>query len=137
MKFKSFLLKQYNIGSGIGAFNTLWGKAFVYVGMMNLVFNSITVWEVSIKSYLSQYISWINFPSFVMVITLLIGSAMLLVFKFSLQSDVRFNMWANWVEDNPVRVEFEKAEARQDEMEGKQLEMDAKLEKILKILESE
>lgn len=127
MRLKSFILKQYNIGAGVGAFNTLWGKSFMYVGIMTTVFSTITVWEVSIKAYLLQYIPWFSFPLFLMVIVIGMGLAMLLVYKFSIQSDIRFGMWQGWLKDNPVRTEFEKIEAKQSEIE-------TKLDRIMEIL---
>lgn len=126
-----FIFKQYNTGSGWGAFKSTWANAISYMSIFNTAMIAPMAYVTWISPWLQPMGISIPFWSFGAVILIGVVVVLLSEYKFSTPSQQAFANEQFWKHDNPMRVEMENAEKRTMDKLDKQ---DKKLDRIEKML---
>ena len=107
MKIRKFLVKQYNFGPWLGGFKDLFSRTMLYISIINFILIAITAYDVTLRSFVLQYLPWISFWIYLVILIGVVLLAMVLEFKFIIPSHYTFLNKQEFEHQNLIRKELE------------------------------
>lgn len=107
MGIRKFLIKQYNFGPWVGGFKDLFSRTMLYISIVNFILIAVTAYDVTLKSFILQYVPWISFWMYFLILIVVVLLAMVLEFKFIVPSHYTFLNKQEFEHQNLIRKELE------------------------------
>jgi len=130
--FLRHLSKQYNLGPWLGGFKDLASRTMIYVSVLSFTQISATFYYTTLKPPFEQYIPWINFGWYFLVLVTVVLVLMLLEFKFMVPSSYTFSNKQEYTHRNLIREDLEKVLGRQEEILNRLSVLEEELNKLNK-----
>ena len=115
MGLRKILLKQYNTGTLIGAYISLYNRTGVFVSFISMFMLGSTFWATGAKDFIHQWFPQFPFWLFLLLLALVLHLAMLLAYVIAESSIYAYANRQGWKHDNPSREEFSKLNKKIDE----------------------
>ena len=98
----NFVMRQYDLGSWWGAWRSLWGSAMFYYSPVSM-FMTFNIYYYAVRDkYLAQMLPWFNLKWFILFAIIAIFMAMLLEYKFTAPSAIRYASGQATKHKNPL-----------------------------------
>ncbi len=132
MSFKNLLLKQYNMGMGLGMLKDSYGRAAAYQMPVTMFLALLTAYNtMMLRPELSHITQWFNFPLFVGIAVVSMLFLMLFVWKVEIPSSVKYVNKMAFQHHNLIKELIEGMEERQNKKHEVLLQKVAELNRLL------
>jgi len=111
------VVRQYNLGSWLGALKDLFGRTAFYISIGNFVLIAVTAYHTTLRDPILGWLPWFTFPLFMGVVVMLVLLAMILEYKFVVPSSITFINRQVYEHRSLLRRDLEQITERLTEME--------------------